>query len=68
MAAETEWTTPSKNMNLYFTLECRNCKSVQYAYRSKKFAQAKHAVTAFNSKRRYQTLAISVCVLQITYN
>ena len=25
MTAATEWTTPSKNMNLYFTLECRNC-------------------------------------------
>ena len=42
------------------------CKSVQYAYMSKKIAHAKHGPTAFNSKRRYEKLAIAVRVLQTT--
>ena len=40
------------------------CKSVQYANRSKKFAQAKYAPTVFNSKRRYKKLVIAIRVLQ----
>ena len=43
-------------------------KSVQYAYWSTKIAQAKHAPTGFNSKIRYQKLAIAVRVIQKTQN
>ena len=46
--------------------ECHN--SVSLFSRSKRFAQAKHAPTAFNSKRRYQKLAIAVRILQNTQN
>ena len=35
---------------LYFTSESQLCKSVQCAYRSKKIAQAKHAMKAFKNK------------------
>ena len=44
------------------------CKSVQYACRSKKLAQAKRAPKAFNSERTCEKLAIVVHVLQNTQN
>ena len=53
-------------MNLYFTFECRNSVNLFSTSIGLNLAQAKHAPTAFNIKRRYEKLAIAVHVLQNT--
>ena len=43
-------------------------RSVQFAYRSKNLLRLNHVMTAFNSKGRHEKLAITVHVLQNTYD
>ena len=68
MKTATAVTKPCKKMYLYFSLERRSCVNLFRTPMGLKnnLLQAKHAPTAFNSKRRYEKLAIPVRVLQNT--
>ena len=48
-------------MNFYYTFELRNCLDLFSA-------QAKYAMAAFNSKWKYEKLAVAVCVPQTMQN